>query len=175
MENMRVFRDGNQIVIVLENASEALEQCVISMVNGVVPEATHLSTPRPMQQPKVNTNAMTEVRPAAKAKFIERQERASSDMRTVQVTGDKMHPMTQQAEKLKAGASVSESKPDLKKTAPDIEHMNIFELREFLSQHKDSPALPAALMRIARTQSLAYVLNVKGEQELRQIAWQLSK
>jgi len=53
--------------------------------------------------------------------------------------------------------------------------MNIFELREFLSQHKDSPALPAALMRIARTQSLAYVLNVKGEQELRQIAWQLSK
>lgn len=86
-----------------------------------------------------------------------------------------MHPMTQQAEKLKAGASVSESKPDLKKTAPDIEHMNIFELREFLSQHKDSPALPAALMRIARTQSLAYVLNVKGEQELRQIAWQLSK
>lgn len=174
MENMRVFRDGNQIVIVLENASEALEQCVISMVNGVVPEATHLSAPRPMQQPKVNTSTMTEVRPAAKAKFIERQERTSSDMRTVQVTGDKICPMTQQAETLKASTSASESKPDLKKPAPDIDHMNIFELREFLSQHKDSPALPAALMRIARTQSLTYVLNVKGEQELRQIAQQLS-
>lgn len=171
MENMRVFRDGNQIVIVLENASEALEQCVISMVNGVVPETTHLSAPRPMKPPKIDTKTMAEVRPAAKAKFIERQERTSSDMRTVQVTGDKNRPMAERAEE-KTEQAVPARKPD--NAAPDIEHMNIFELREFLNRHKDSPALPAVLMRVARTNSLVYALNVKGERELRQIAMQLS-
>lgn len=172
MENMRVFRDGNQIVIVLENASEALEQCVMSMVNGVVPEVTHLSAPRPMQPPKINTKAMTEVRPAVKAKFIERQERTSSDMRTVQITDEAVHA-TKQPEVQREANNAKTVEAPTAKLVPNIEHMNIFELREFLNSHQKSPALPAILMRTARTNNLSFVLNVKGEQELREIARQI--
>ena len=176
MENMRVFRDGNQIVIVLENASEALEQGVRAMVNGAIPTATHLSAPRPMQPPHIDTDAMTEVRPKVKAKFIERQEqRASSDMRTVQITKDSeerkhdAHP----AETPKQEEVPSNPVGVAPQEAPNVEQMNVFALRSFLKANQAHPALPGILMRAARTTDLSFVLNVRGEQELRAIARQL--
>ena len=70
-ESMKVFRDGNQLVIVLENAGKELEGMVMSMIGGNIPKVEHLSPPAPIPKERPDIENMKEMSQAKPAKFIQ--------------------------------------------------------------------------------------------------------
>lgn len=75
-ESMKVFRDGNQLVIVLENAGKELEGMVMSMIGGNIPKVEHLSPPAPIPKERPDIENMKEMSQAKPAKFIQENRRS---------------------------------------------------------------------------------------------------
>lgn len=148
-ESMRAFKDGNQLVIVLENAGADMERMIMSMLHGDMTQATHLTPPAPIPKPSFDMTNMQELGPSKPAKFIQENQK-SSDMRTV---------------RLEEEQNVKTRIPK-----PDFDCMNYFGLKQYLEQQERNPKLRNLLVEKYHTESLAFVVNTKGETELRKIA-----
>lgn len=182
-ESMRVFKDGNQLVIVLDNAGEAMEKMVMGLINGEIPQATHLSPPAPISKKRPDISSMKEVTPAKPAKFIQESQK-SSDMRTVRLEEDPeekakeereknmdAQPSKEEGVKQNPNFAAEKSEEGSIKEAPlkDPKFMNYFELRDFLESNRDNTDLKELLMTRYYTDDLMFVINTKGERELREL------
>lgn len=66
MTNMRAYKDGKRLVIVLEDAGQAMEDCIMSLLSGnAIAPVEHLGTPPPMERKKVDIRSMSEIKPTA--------------------------------------------------------------------------------------------------------------
>lgn len=148
-ENMKVFRDGNQLVIVLENAGKELEGMLMSMIRGEIPKAEHLTPPAPIAKGRPDIENMKETSKTGPAKFIQ-ENRRSGDMRTVRLEEE------------------SPKRTDNVNTQLDPNTMNYFELRDFLQRQYKNEKLRNILATKYHTH-LSFVLNTKSEAELREL------
>lgn len=149
-ECMKVFRDGNQLVIVLENAGKEMENMIMSMINSDIPKAEHLSPPAPIPKERPDIENMKEVS-TKPAKFIQ-ENRRSGDMRTVRL----------EEERTEHANTVTRR--------PDPYRMNYFELKTFLEAQSANRKLRETVAKKYHTGDLAFVFNTKGETELRALA-----
>lgn len=150
-ESMKVFRDGNQLVIVLENAGKELEGMVMSMIGGNIPKVEHLSPPAPIPKERPDIENMKEMSQAKPAKFIQ-ENRRSGDMRTVRLEEEHTDRANMMAQR------------------PDPYRMNYFELKTFLEAQSVNRKLRETVAKKYHTGNLAFVFNTKGETELRALA-----
>lgn len=63
--NMRAYRDGNRMVLVIENPTQDLEQLIAAMLTGEISSVKGLIEPKPMAKPKLDVRQMEEIKPAA--------------------------------------------------------------------------------------------------------------
>lgn len=150
-ESMKVFRDGNQLVIVLENAGKELEGMVMSMIGGNIPKVEYLSPPAPIPKERPDIENMKEMSQAKPAKFIQ-ENRRSGDMRTVRLEEEHTDRANMMAQR------------------PDPYRMNYFELKTFLEAQSANRKLRETVAKKYHTGNLAFVFNTKGETELRALA-----
>lgn len=68
MTNMRAYKDGKRLVIVLEDAGQTMEDYVVSLLSGTLMPVEHLGPPPPMDRRKVDTGSMSELKPAKEGK-----------------------------------------------------------------------------------------------------------
>lgn len=59
--NLRAYRDGNRLVLVIENPTKDLESIVGSLISGEVNPVKDLTEPKPMAKPKVDISKMQEI------------------------------------------------------------------------------------------------------------------
>lgn len=64
MKNMRVYKDGRRLVIVLEDAGAEMEDYVKHMLEGDIQKVEHLAPPPQMASPKLDLKKMQEIKPA---------------------------------------------------------------------------------------------------------------
>ena len=65
--NLRAYRDGNRLVVVIENPTKNLESLVASLLSGDINSVKDLAEPKPMAKPKVDIDHMEEVKPVKTA------------------------------------------------------------------------------------------------------------
>ena len=63
IKNMRAFQDGRRLVIVIEDADDAMLSLVRAMLSGNIPAVQHIAPPPPMEPPKADVQNMTELLP----------------------------------------------------------------------------------------------------------------
>ena len=63
MKNMRVYKDGRRLVIVLEDAGAEMEDYVKHMLEGDIQKVEHLAPPPQMAKPKLDLGKMQEIKP----------------------------------------------------------------------------------------------------------------
>ena len=61
--NLRAYKDGNRLVVVIENPTKNLESLVASLISGDINSVKDLGEPKPMAKPKVDVDHMEEVKP----------------------------------------------------------------------------------------------------------------
>lgn len=61
--NLRAYRDGNRLVLVIENPTKDLESIVGALISGEVNPVKELTEPKPMAKPKVDVSQMQEIAP----------------------------------------------------------------------------------------------------------------
>lgn len=61
--NLRAYRDGNRLVLVIENPTKDLESIVGALISGEVNPVKDLTEPKPMAKPKVDVSQMQEIAP----------------------------------------------------------------------------------------------------------------
>ncbi len=59
--NLRAYRDGNRLVLVIENPTKDLESIVGALISGEVNPVKDLTEPKPMAKPKVDVSQMQEI------------------------------------------------------------------------------------------------------------------
>lgn len=65
--NLRAYRDGKRLVVVIENPTKNLESLVASLLSGDINSVKDLGEPKPMAKPKVDIDHMEEVKPVKTA------------------------------------------------------------------------------------------------------------
>lgn len=63
MQNMRAYKDGRRLVIVLEDASTEMEDYVRNLLMTEIPKVEHLGAPPKMARPQLDTGRMQEIAP----------------------------------------------------------------------------------------------------------------
>lgn len=58
IKNMRAFQDGRRLVIVIEDADDAMLSLVRAMLSGTIPAVQHMAPPPPMEPPKVVSSSL---------------------------------------------------------------------------------------------------------------------
>lgn len=66
MTNMRAYRDGKRLVIVIEDPTKDLESLVAAMLTGEIKSVKDLDEPKKMARPEIDLKKMEEVKPEAK-------------------------------------------------------------------------------------------------------------
>ena len=67
MTNMRAYRDGRRLVIVIEDPTKDLESLVAAMLTGEIKSVKDLDEPKKMARPEIDLKKMEEVKqPEAK-------------------------------------------------------------------------------------------------------------
>lgn len=64
--NMRAYRDGNRMVLVIENPTQDLENLVAAMLTGEISSVKGLNEPKPMPKPKLDVKQMEEIKPVSR-------------------------------------------------------------------------------------------------------------
>lgn len=110
--NLRAYRDGNRLVVVIENPTKNLESLVASLLSGDINSVKDLGEPKPMAKPKVDIDHMEEVKP----------------VKTASTPVSKPQPAPVQTEppkapfvrKIEEAAAASKSTEEKKEAQPDI-------------------------------------------------------
>lgn len=66
MTNMRAYRDGRRLVIVIEDPTKDLESLVAAMLTGEIKSVKDLDEPKRMARPEIDLKKMEEVKPETK-------------------------------------------------------------------------------------------------------------
>lgn len=61
--NLRAYRDGNRLVLVIENPTKDLESVIGMLISGEINPVKDLAKPEPMAKPKLDIGNMQEVKP----------------------------------------------------------------------------------------------------------------
>lgn len=163
IKNMRAFQDGRRLVIVIEDADDAMLSLVRAMLSGTIPAVQHMAPPPPMEPPKTEAQDMKEILPVSVGtapKFIQKN--------TGQILHDSKGKIAEQPQKENISNDSTESKTDF-----DVEHASYFEIKDFLLSQRENVHLKEILFARTKSWDLDFVLNVKGEKELKEIARQL--
>lgn len=68
VSNMRAYRDGNRLVVVIENPSQDLEALVAGMLTGEIQGVKNLEAPKKMTKPDLKLDQMQELKPVQETK-----------------------------------------------------------------------------------------------------------
>ena len=163
IKNMRAFQDGRRLVIVIEDADDAMLSLVRAMLSGTIPAVQHMAPPPPMEPPKTEGQNMKEILPVSVGtapKFIQKN--------AGQILGDGKGKMEEQPQKENISNGSTESKTEF-----DVEHASYFEIKDFLLSKRENVHLKEILFTRTKSWDLDFVLNEKNEKELKEIARQL--
>lgn len=62
MTNMRAYKDGNRMVLIIENPTRDLESLVASLISGEISAVKNLEAPKEMAKPSFDTKEMEEIK-----------------------------------------------------------------------------------------------------------------
>lgn len=171
IKNMRAFQDGRRLVIVIEDADDGMLSLVRAMLSGNIPAVQHLAPPPPMEPPKVEVQDMTEVLPASMEttpKFIQKNMEQNLYEAEDKTAEQSLSGNSQQEEIWDTCNDSGKSEMNF-----DIDHASYFETRDFLLSQRGNVHLKEILYAKSKSWDLDFVLNVKSEKELKEIARQL--
>lgn len=220
MENIRAYKDGNRLVIVIEDTNLQLEEFIKGVIIGALKPVEHLEHPEPMAVPKLVTQDLQPLTPNHREppRFVQQAQQEQE----INVGGEKARaeknaavcatsnvqtelekvpnlipgkipqqtPPSSEKRNMSATYSIPRETPEselpgtvekterkldepLKKPGYSIVQvrcMQIFELREFLKGNRSNQKLSKLLIEHFHTTNLDYVLSVKPEREIREIA-----
>ena len=177
MENIRAYKDGNRLVMIIEDASSELESFIKDMLNGSVPKKVeHLSAPKPFSKPNIDTSKMIQLNRPESSDLHDHNENGVS--RRSDSTHEKecnAHEAPRENDSDKA-TTIHEKKnvtvevSHTGKTKQEVLRMNIFELKDYLRNNRNNELLKYELRNIAPNEDLDFFINVKPENSLRKLA-----
>ena len=118
MTNMRAYRDGRRLVIVIEDPTKDLESLVAAMLTGEIKSVKDLDEPKRMARPEIDLKKMEEVKPETKdvprkAAFVKKLEeetaRTHESERMERVQEEHVNPS--EAEEVREEAEPEEKAP----------------------------------------------------------------
>ncbi len=171
IKNMRAFQDGRRLVIVIEDADDAMLSLVRAMLSGNIPAVQHIAPPPPMEPPKAEGQHMTELLPdsiGTTPKFIQKNIGQTSFEAGNKFTEQSSNHSCPREDGPRSLIDSKESGMDF-----DIGHASYFETRDFLLSQRENTRLKEILYARTKSRDLDFVVNVKSEKELKEIARQL--
>lgn len=105
--NLRAYRDGNRLVLVIENPTKDLESIVGALISGEVNPVKDLTEPKPMAKPKVDLSQMQEIHAPEALK----PEPETSELQPVPNKEHKKAPFVRKLEEQQAAAKANAEKP----------------------------------------------------------------
>lgn len=118
MTNMRAYRDGKRLVIVIEDPTKDLESLVAAMLTGEIKSVKDLDEPKKMARPEIDLKKMEEVKPETKdvprkAAFVKKLEeetaKTNESGRMERVQEERVNPS--EAEEVREEAEPEEKAP----------------------------------------------------------------
>lgn len=157
--NLRAYRDGNRLVVVIENPTKNLESLVASLLSGDINSVKDLAEPKPMAKPKVDIDHMEEVKPAKTASTP-----VSKPQPAPVQTEPPKAPFVKKIEQAAAASKSTEEKKEAQPAATNSAQPNIKETPHVVSKPEDvNRNVPASKPNVTQ-------MPVNREMLLRQVA-----
>lgn len=157
--NLRAYRDGNRLVVVIENPTKNLESLVASLLSGDINSVKDLAEPKPMAKPKVDIDHMEEVKPAKTASTP-----VSKPQPAPVQTEPPKAPFVKKIEQAAAASKSTEEKKEAHPAATNSAQPNIKETPHVVSKPEDvNRNVPASKPNVTQ-------MPVNREMLLRQVA-----
>lgn len=157
--NLRAYRDGNRLVVVIENPTKNLESLVASLLSGDINSVKDLAEPKPMAKPKVDIDHMEEVKPAKTASTP-----VSKPQPAPVQTEPPKAPFVKKIEQAAAASKSTEEKKEAQPAAINSAQPNIKETPHVVSKPEDvNRNVPASKPNVTQ-------MPVNREMLLRQVA-----
>ena len=197
MKNIRMYEDGNRLIIVLEGYEKSVQTAMMEMINATVNKVDHLkphtgedSFQFTGKEIPVCEKEMTEESPGpqiqapAFVKQMEAKKNASKKAEKAEVKTETertskeskkpaKEPVSPKNEPVAAEEPVQETKATDKMQKP-LQFMHIKELREYLAS-ADQQKLSSVVRKKGRYPSVEYLLRAADERTLREYAMEISK
>lgn len=192
MKNIRMYEDGNRLIIVLEGYEKNIQTAMMEMINATVNKVDHLKphtgedsftfSGKEIQineQETKNESTGPQIQAPAFVKQMEAKKNASKkDIETNICTESKpqeqeLNTVTPNIETVKKEEPTADVKSTEKMLKP-IQFMQIKELREYLTS-ADQQKLAFLIRNKGRYPSVTYLLSVADEKTLREYAMEISK
>lgn len=196
---MKAYMDKNdRLIIIIDQPGAGLTELVKSFLGGSIPEVQHLDAPTPMSTPEIDTTGMKEItspqQTTKPAKFIRNKENStpvssgkpsadaalkiSADMISEKTKPEEAKPEKTKSEEAKVEenstpVSVSNNTESTESSVQLVECMTVFELQDYLRARRNDEKLVAILAENTHA-PLDFILHVKSEREIRDIAKKLA-
>lgn len=159
--NLRAYRDGNRLVVVIENPTKNLESLVASLLSGDINSVKDLAEPKPMAKPKVDIDHMEEVKPASTP--------VSKPQPAPVQTKPPKAPFVKKIEQAAAASKSTEEKKEAQPAATNSAQPNIKETPHVVSKTEDvNRNVPASKPNVTNS-APATQMSVNREILLRQV------
>ena len=162
--NLRAYRDGNRLVVVIENPTKNLESLVASLLSGDINSVKDLGEPKPMAKPKVDVDHMEEVKPVKTASTP-----VSKPQPVPVQTEPPKAPFVKKIEQAAAASKSTEEKKEAQPAATNSAQPNIKETPHVVSKPEDvNRNVPASKPNVTNS-APATQMSVNREILLRQV------
>lgn len=156
--NLRAYRDGNRLVVVIENPTKNLESLVASLLSGDINSVKDLGEPKPMAKPKVDIDHMEEVKPVKTASTP-----VSKPQPDPVQTEPPKAPFVKKIEQAAAASKLTEEKKEVQPAATNSAQPNIKETPHVVTKPEDvNRNVPASKPNVTQ-------MSVNREMLLRQV------
>ena len=156
--NLRAYRDGNRLVVVIENPTKNLESLVASLLSGDINSVKDLAEPKPMAKPKVDIDHMEEVKPVKTASTP-----VSKPQPAPVQTEPPKAPFVKKIEQAAAASKSAEEKKEAQPAATNSVQPNIKETPHVVSKPED------VNRNVPASKPSATQMSVNREMLLRQV------
>ena len=163
--NLRAYRDGNRLVVVIENPTKNLESLVASLLSGEINSVKDLAEPKPMAKPKVDIDHMEEVKPVKTTSTP-----VSKPQPAPVQTEQPKAPFVKKIEEAAAASKSTEEKKEAQPAAINSAQPNIKETPHVASKPEDVRKNVQASKPNATNSAPATQMSVNREMLLRQVA-----
>lgn len=172
MTHLHAYKDGERLILVMENAGDQLENLIKSLLPGDMQQVRHLAEPDQAETPKLDFKSMDELpispTPGNSPKFV----RNKNNNQVGNLQEPDVQPETEGSDRIKLIGSQSTNEST--SVMPDrklVERMSIFQLRAFIRKHAtDRRLLPFLTKLHTDYNQLEHTLHVKSEQSVRELA-----
>ena len=162
--NLRAYRDGNRLVVVIENPTKNLESLVASLLSGDINSVKDLGEPKPMAKPKVDVDHMEEVKPVKTAST-----HVSKPQPAPVQTEPPKAPFVKKIEQAAAASKSAEEKKEAQPAATNSAQPNIKETPHVVTKPEDvNRNVPASKPNVTNS-APATQMSVNREMLLRQV------